>query len=81
MLRYLIRRVLIMVPTLFVTSAFADQTGRLWWIELERAIARLDRVRIAIGSRSLDLPARSPQEKAIAFDAVYRDLRAGGTNV
>ena len=64
--------------TLFVTSAFADQTGRLWWIELERAIARLDRVRIAIGSRSLDLPARSPQEKAIAFDAVYRDLRGGG---
>ncbi|MCJ2053146.1 polysaccharide deacetylase family protein [Methylobacterium sp. J-070] len=64
--------------TLFVTSAFADQRGRLWWIELERAIARLDRVRIAIGSRSLDLPARSPQEKALAFEAVYRDLRGGG---
>lgn len=64
--------------TLFVTSAFADQTGRLWWIELERAIARLDRVRIAIGSRSVDLPARSPGEKALAFDAIYRDLRGGG---
>lgn len=64
--------------TLFVTSAFADQKGRLWWIELERAIARLDRVRIAIGARSVDLPARSPGEKAIAFDAVYRDLRGGG---
>lgn len=63
--------------TLFVTSDFADQRGRLWWIELERAIARLDRVRIPVGSRSLDLPARSPQEKATAFDAVYRDLRGG----
>jgi peptidoglycan/xylan/chitin deacetylase (PgdA/CDA1 family) len=63
--------------TLFVTSAFADQRGRLWWIELERAIARLDRVRVAIGSRSLDLPARNPQEKAIAFEAIYRDLRGG----
>ncbi len=64
--------------TLFVTSAFADQTGRLWWIELERAIARLDRVRVGLGSRSVDLPARSPQEKALAFDALYRDLRGGG---
>jgi len=64
--------------TLFVTSAFADQTGRLWWIELERAIERLDRVRIDIGSRSVDLPARSPGEKALAFDALYRDLRGGG---
>ncbi|MCJ2138162.1 polysaccharide deacetylase family protein [Methylobacterium sp. J-026] len=64
--------------TLFVTSAFADQTGRLWWIELERAIAQLDRVRVGIGSRSVDLPARSPQEKALAFDALYRDLRGGG---
>lgn len=64
--------------TLFVTSGFADQAGRLWWIELERAIARLDRVRIAIGMRSFDLPARSPQEKALAFEALYRDLRRGG---
>ncbi|MDP4003046.1 polysaccharide deacetylase family protein [Methylobacterium sp. NEAU K] len=63
--------------TLFVTSTFADQSGRLWWIELERAIARLDRVRISVGPRSLDLPARSPQEKALAFEAVYRDLRRG----
>ena len=63
--------------TLFVTSGFADQRGRLWWIELERAIGRLDRVRIAIGGRGLDLPARSPQEKALAFEAIYRDLRGG----
>lgn len=63
--------------TLFVTSDFADQRGRLWWIELERAIGRLDRVRIAVGDRTLDLPARSPQEKTLAFEALYRDLRAG----
>lgn len=63
--------------TLFVTSDFADGRGRLWWVELERAIARLDRVRVVVGKRSVDLPARSPQEKALAFDALYRDLRAG----
>ncbi|WP_375462502.1 polysaccharide deacetylase family protein [uncultured Methylobacterium sp.] len=63
--------------TLFVTSDFADGRGRLWWIELERAIARLDRVRIDIGGRSLDLPARSPQQKTLAYEAIYRDLRGG----
>ncbi|MEA2861489.1 MAG: hypothetical protein QOC72_3528, partial [Methylobacteriaceae bacterium] len=30
--------------TMFVTSGFADRTARLWWVELEEAIRRLDRV-------------------------------------
>lgn len=60
--------------TLFVTSDFADQCGRLWWIELERAVARLDRVRLASG---LDRPARDAAEKSAAFEVVYRTLRAG----
>ncbi|MDP4022520.1 polysaccharide deacetylase family protein [Methylobacterium sp. NEAU 140] len=64
--------------TLFVTSDFAEGRGRLWWIELERAVARLDRIRVSVGPRSLDLPARSPEEKTVAFDALYRDLRGGG---
>ncbi|KQP50880.1 polysaccharide deacetylase [Methylobacterium sp. Leaf399] len=66
--------------TLFVTSDFADGRGRLWWIELERAIARLDRVRLAGDDRDatgLDLPARNADEKTAAFEAVYRRLRAG----
>ncbi len=63
--------------TLFVTSDFADGRGRLWWVELERAVARLDSVRVTLGGRGIDLPARSPQEKAMAFEALYRDLRGG----
>ena len=59
--------------TLFVTSDFADGRGRLWWIELERAVARLDRVRLD----DIDLPARDAHEKAAAFETVYRRLRAG----
>lgn len=60
--------------TLFVTSGFADGEGRLWWVELERAVARLDRVRLGPG---LDWPARNPAEKGAAFEAAYRSLRAG----
>ncbi|GEO99597.1 polysaccharide deacetylase family protein [Methylobacterium haplocladii] len=66
--------------TLFVTSDFADGCGRLWWIELERAVARLDRVRVTDGETRrlvLDFPARSPEEKSAAFEAVYRQLRSG----
>lgn len=64
--------------TLFVTGDFADQGGRLWWIELERAVARLDRVTLASG---LDCQARSGREKSAAFEAAYRTLRAGPEQV
>ncbi|WP_375407989.1 polysaccharide deacetylase family protein [uncultured Methylobacterium sp.] len=64
--------------TLFVTSDFADGRGRLWWIELERAIARLERVRLdAASGEGLDLPAADAIQKSAAFAAVYRRLRAG----
>ncbi len=63
--------------TLFVASDFAAGEGRLWWVELERAVARLDRVRLEAGGHPIDLPARSPVEKTRAFEAVYRALRAG----
>lgn len=66
--------------TLFVTSDFADGRGRLWWIELERAIMRLDRIRVRSSdqrSYAIDLPSRDSQEKSAAFENVYRHLRSG----
>ena len=63
--------------TLFVTSDFASGRGRLWWLELERAIRRLDRIRIVDGIDPIDLPARDAAEKSRAFEAVYRSLRTG----
>ena len=66
--------------TLFVTSDFADGRGRLWWIELERSIARLDHVRVDLGGEqfgAIDLPARTASEKSAAFERLYRLLRAG----
>ncbi|MCF4126650.1 polysaccharide deacetylase family protein [Methylobacterium sp. SyP6R] len=61
--------------TLFVTHDYAAGTGRLWWIELERAIRVLDRVQVPeIG---LDCPAIGDVQKSAAFAASYRGLRAG----
>ena len=63
--------------TLFVTTGFAAGRGRLWWVELERAVERLDRVRLGLDGLTLDLPCGCGAAKAAAFESVYRVLRAG----
>jgi peptidoglycan/xylan/chitin deacetylase (PgdA/CDA1 family) len=63
--------------TLFLTTDFVDGHGRLWWVELEEAIARLDRIALSCNGEWLDLPSRTPIEKQAAFECVYRHLRAG----
>ena len=59
--------------TMYVTTGFAERTARLWWVELEQAIARLPRIRIA----GFDLPATSAAEKNAAFATLYASLTAG----
>ncbi|NDA46362.1 MAG: polysaccharide deacetylase [Alphaproteobacteria bacterium] len=61
--------------TLFVTSGFAEGTARLWWVELGRAIERLDHLQIVIAGRSLDLPAHTNAQKKVAYDTIYWRLR------
>jgi peptidoglycan/xylan/chitin deacetylase (PgdA/CDA1 family) len=61
----------------FVATGFADRSARMWWLELEEAVRRADRVEIADGDLSLSLSARTPGEKAEAFERIYWALRAG----
>ncbi|MBV9701907.1 MAG: polysaccharide deacetylase family protein [Methylobacteriaceae bacterium] len=63
--------------TLYVTTGFADRTARLWWHELELAIARADEIDVEIGSERLKLPAASDMEKTRAYEILYRRLRGG----
>ncbi|HEY8567403.1 MAG TPA: polysaccharide deacetylase family protein [Beijerinckiaceae bacterium] len=63
--------------TMFVTTGFADGTGRLWWLELEEAVRRLDRIEVAIDDEQIALNSSTEREKARAFDQIYRRLRAG----
>ncbi len=58
--------------TVFFAPGLIEETARLWWLELEEAIRRLDEVRVP----PLRLPARAPKEKAQAFERVYWTLRA-----
>ena len=63
--------------TVYVTTGFAERSARMWWVEMEEAIAALDRVSIVAGGRSFDLPATTPAEKQTAFESLYWPLRAG----
>jgi peptidoglycan/xylan/chitin deacetylase (PgdA/CDA1 family) len=63
--------------TVFVTSEFASGQGRLWWIELEEAIARLDRLSLDLGDETISLACATATEKQRAFERVYRRLRSG----
>ncbi|MGI3903891.1 MAG: polysaccharide deacetylase family protein [Janthinobacterium lividum] len=61
----------------YVTTGFAARTARLWWVELEEAVRRADRLDLRIDGASLSLPADTPAQKSAAFKAVYWKLRGG----
>jgi peptidoglycan/xylan/chitin deacetylase (PgdA/CDA1 family) len=63
--------------TVYVTTGFAERTARLWWVELEDAVARLAHIRVTIGGRLFDLPAASAAEKNAAFATLYEALTNG----
>jgi peptidoglycan/xylan/chitin deacetylase (PgdA/CDA1 family) len=58
--------------TVYCATGFIERTARLWWLELEEAIRRLETVDIG----SARLAARTPGEKSAAFDRIYWLLRA-----
>jgi len=58
----------------YIAPGLASRTARLWWVELEEAIRRLDRIELP----TLDLPATNAREKTAAFEKIYWVLRAQG---
>jgi peptidoglycan/xylan/chitin deacetylase (PgdA/CDA1 family) len=63
--------------TTYVTSGFADGFARLWWVELEEAIRRLDCIDIIVAGRRFTRLCKSATEKSAAFSELYWLLRAG----
>ncbi len=63
--------------TFYVTTGFADRSARLWWVELEEAVRRADRLVLTIAGERLDLRARNAREKLDAYEAIYWRLRHG----
>ncbi len=63
--------------TLYACTGCAQATARLWWIELEEAIRRLDAVPFREGGVTRTLAAETPSQKQAAYEAIYWSLRAG----
>ena len=62
--------------TIFITTAFPDGNGRLWWLELEHVISRLDMVSLSVGRHHIALSTRTAVEKLFAFELIHQRLRA-----
>lgn len=62
--------------TLFAPSSFAEGTGDLWWIALERAIARADRIEVPVEGALKAFDCSTDEAKDETFAAVYWWLRS-----
>ena len=62
--------------TVYVASDFAEGTGRLWWVALERIIAKASSVEAMIGDVATRLDTSTPSAKQAAFDRLHDWLRS-----
>jgi peptidoglycan/xylan/chitin deacetylase (PgdA/CDA1 family) len=59
----------------YVASDFAEGTGRLWWVTLERVIAGASSIEVPIGGSMTRLDTSTPAAKQAAFDRLHGWLR------
>jgi len=62
--------------TVYVASDFAEGTGRLWWVALEKVIAKASAIEIPFRGNVTRLDASTPAAKQAAFDRAHDWLRA-----
>jgi peptidoglycan/xylan/chitin deacetylase (PgdA/CDA1 family) len=62
--------------TVYVTSDYASGTGRIWWVALERLIARADVIEAPIGGETTRLDCRDTSAKREAFAVMQGWLRS-----
>jgi peptidoglycan/xylan/chitin deacetylase (PgdA/CDA1 family) len=61
--------------TVFCAIGFVEGCARLWWLELEEAIRRLEAVEVPVAGQRLGFGARTPGEKTAAYDRIYWLMR------
>jgi peptidoglycan/xylan/chitin deacetylase (PgdA/CDA1 family) len=59
----------------YAPTDYIDGTGDLWWLALEKAIARLTRVVCEINGEIVDMPCVTVVEKDAAYHHIYWCLR------
>jgi peptidoglycan/xylan/chitin deacetylase (PgdA/CDA1 family) len=66
--------------TIYVSSSFADGTGLLWWVVLERAIARNASIEVELDGVERVFDCATPEAKEESFSEIYWWLRARETD-
>jgi len=61
--------------TLFVVSSFAYGTGKMWWLEVEKAIQEKSELTVSAFRRQIRLPCNTEAEKRRAFLIIDRVLQ------
>ena len=61
--------------TVYAASDFAEGTGRLWWVALERVVAAADRIEATIGDTAVQLDTATLEGKQAAFTRIHDLLR------
>jgi len=61
----------------YVATGFAERSAGMWWLELEAALRRADKIAIDDEGLSLAMPTATPREKSEAFERIYWALRGG----
>jgi peptidoglycan/xylan/chitin deacetylase (PgdA/CDA1 family) len=61
--------------TVFVASDFADGFGRMWWVALERVVAKASHIETEIDGSAVRLKSGTTAEKQAAFDQLHDWLR------
>ncbi|CAN7696957.1 polysaccharide deacetylase family protein [Bradyrhizobium sp. LjRoot220] len=61
--------------TVYVTSDFAEGTGRLWWVAMELTLAKASAIEVPIGGVVTRLDTSTPAAKLAAFERLHEWLR------
>lgn len=60
---------------IYVATSYPDRVGELWWIALERVIAKCNFIGLRLDGEDLHLPSTSLSEKHQAWERIYWWLR------
>ncbi len=60
---------------IYVPSRYADGAADLWWLALEHVIAEVDQITVKMNSELRQFECAKPQQKSVAFEAIYWWLR------
>jgi peptidoglycan/xylan/chitin deacetylase (PgdA/CDA1 family) len=61
---------------LYIATSFPDRLGEIWWIALERVVAKTDRLVVEMDGKSRFFECAEPAKKRKAFHEVYWWLRS-----